>query len=73
MRNTQSNVWQHLYAGTTLAVTILVCVFVGIWADKKWDCKPWGTLIGATVGIGVGLYNFLQEFLSDEPPPSKGT
>jgi F0F1-type ATP synthase assembly protein I len=59
------SVWRHLYAGTALALTILVGTFVGLWADRHWGIRPWGAVIGAFVGIGAGLYNFFKEFSSD--------
>jgi len=69
-----STIWRHVYAGTSLAATILFCTFVGIWVDKHWNCRPWGTLIGAFIGIGAGLYNFIREFLDDSSiNSSKGT
>jgi F0F1-type ATP synthase assembly protein I len=54
-----------VYAGTSLALTILVCTFIGIWADKHWSARPWGTLVGAMIGMAVGFYNFFREFLND--------
>ena len=59
-----NNIWRHLYAGTSLALTILLFTFAGIWIDRHWGIKPWGTLGGAFAGIGVGLYNFIREFLN---------
>ena len=60
-----NNIWRHLYAGTTLALTILLFTYVGIRIDRHWNAAPWGTLGGAFAGIGAGLYNFIKEFLSD--------
>jgi F0F1-type ATP synthase assembly protein I len=57
-----NNIWRHLYAGTSLALTILLFTFAGIWIDRHWGAKPWGTLGGAFIGIGAGLYNFIREF-----------
>jgi F0F1-type ATP synthase assembly protein I len=57
-----NSIWRHLYAGTSLAVTILLFTFAGIWVDRHWGLKPWGTVGGAFIGIGAGLYNFIREF-----------
>jgi len=57
-----SNIWRHVYAGTSLALTILLFTFGGIWVDRRFGTKPWGTLVGAFAGIGAGLYNFIREF-----------
>jgi F0F1-type ATP synthase assembly protein I len=59
-----TTIWRHVYAGTSLAITILLCTFGGIWVDKHWGAKPWGAIGGAFIGIGAGLYNFIREFTS---------
>ena len=59
------NIWRHLYAGTSLAVTILLCTFAGVWIDRHWLLNPWGTVAGAFIGIGAGLYNFIREFSNE--------
>lgn len=67
-----SNLWRHLYSGTSLAITILLCTFLGIWVDRRWGISPWGTVVGAAVGIGAGLFNFIREFTNDSTSSSKG-
>lgn len=57
-----NTIWRHVYAGTSLAMTILLFTFAGIWLDRHWGYKPWGTVGGAFFGIGCGLYNFIREF-----------
>lgn len=59
------SIWRHLYAGTSLALTILLFTYVGIRVDRQWGLTPWGTLIGAFTGIGAGLYNFIREFTNE--------
>ena len=41
-------------------MTIFLFTFAGIWLDRHWGWKPWGTFVGAFMGIGAGLYNFIQ-------------
>ena len=48
-----------------MAITILLGTFAGVWIDRHWNFKPWGTLAGAFIGIGVGFYNFFREFSSE--------
>jgi F0F1-type ATP synthase assembly protein I len=67
------NIWRHLYAGTSLAITILLCTFAGVWLDRHWNGKPWGTVVGAFIGIGAGLYNFIREFSSETDDTHQGT
>ncbi len=37
-----SSLWRHAYAGTSLAITILVCTYLGIQADRHWGINPSG-------------------------------
>jgi F0F1-type ATP synthase assembly protein I len=58
--------WQYASEGTQLAVTLLVCVYVGYKIDQHKGTQPWCLLIGAGVGLAAGLYNFLSRFLKKE-------
>ena len=46
--------------GTSLAVTVLLGVLAGRWADASWGTAPAFTLVGAGLGIGIGLYGFIK-------------
>ena len=70
-RKTNSNIWRHAQAGLVLSVTILLCIYVGLMVDKRWSISPWGVLVGAVVGFGAGLYNFLKEFLNNDETPGQ--
>jgi F0F1-type ATP synthase assembly protein I len=61
--------WRHVFAGSVLAITIVIGVLGGRWVDwvdVKFGMDPWGTLAGALLGIGAGFYNLWKEFM-DEP------
>jgi F0F1-type ATP synthase assembly protein I len=60
------SIWRHLLAGTTLAITILAFIYAGYWIDHRHNSSPWGVCVGAFVGLGVGLFNFLREFRDDQ-------
>ncbi len=55
--------WDHVYGGSQLAVSVLLGFYAGYWLDKKWGWSPWLTLTGSALGLGVGLYSFLVPFL----------
>lgn len=44
-------------AGTALGV------IVGLWIDRRFNTKPWGTLIGTCVGFAGGMYLMIKELL----------
>lgn len=49
-------------AGTTL---------IGLWIDRHYDSQPWGTLVGAVIGLVGGMYNMIRAALAQgrrEPP-----
>lgn len=54
--------WQYASEGTQLAVTLLIGVFAGYKFDQHKGTQPWGLLIGAALGLGLGLYGFLRQF-----------
>jgi len=59
---TPSSGWRHVFAGTTFAITVVLGVFVGYWVDGRYPTDPWGTLIGAVLGVVAGFYNLIKEF-----------
>ncbi len=50
----------YLTLGVQLAATVLLLLWGGNWLDDKYDTDPVFTLIGAFLGISVGLYNLIQ-------------
>jgi ATP synthase protein I len=52
--------------GTSLAVSVLLGVFVGRWADGRWGHEPLFTLLGAFVGLAVGMYGFVRTVMSNK-------
>jgi F0F1-type ATP synthase assembly protein I len=33
---------------------------LGYWADRRWGTEPWGVLVGAAIGFGVGFLGLLR-------------
>jgi F0F1-type ATP synthase assembly protein I len=60
----KSPLWDHVYSGTQLAVSVLLGVFAGYYLDRRWGSSPWGLLAGATLGLAIGLYGFLKPYLT---------
>ena len=46
-------------AGWVFVVSVTVCVTLGWWLDKRTGVTPLFTLIGAALGIGIGIYNLV--------------
>jgi len=51
--------------GVQFAGAILLFLYVGNWADKKFGSGPWGVLGGLCVGFASGLY-LMMRALHDE-------
>jgi F0F1-type ATP synthase assembly protein I len=49
-----------LTGGMELAVSVLGGVWLGLWADKKWNSSPWFLLCGALGGMTLGLYQIVR-------------
>ena len=46
--------------GLQFVVTILVCLFVGQWLDRKMGTTPWFLLVGVLGGAGLGFWTMLR-------------
>jgi len=61
--DTTRNVMPYMYMGWTLVISILLGVWVGRWADTRFGTEPLLFILGAVLGIVVGLYHFLATAL----------
>ena len=46
--------------GAELLGALAVCGFPGWWLDKKLGTAPWLTLVGAMLGIALGLFQLIR-------------
>ncbi len=46
--------------GLEFAVSEILCVWAGYWMDKKLGSFPWGIIVGAVAGFGLGFYQILR-------------
>ncbi len=64
MASDRNSGWGKLTStGLELAAGIGLGVAIGYWIDQKWNCSPWGLLIGFGVGFVAGLYLLIKDFL----------
>ena len=49
--------------GLQLAATVGFGTWGGYWVDSRWNCSPWGIVVGAAAGAGAGLTIFLLDVL----------
>jgi ATP synthase protein I len=56
---TDSSIAQYSGLGITLAGTILVFVFIGLWLDGKFETGILFTLILSFIGFAAGFYSFI--------------
>lgn len=45
--------------GIELVISLLVGLFLGKWADERWNTAPWLTLLGLVVGVYAGFRQLL--------------
>ena len=57
----QTNWGRGLASGFETAVGVAVGYFTGAWLDKKFGWTPWGTLVGAMLGLAAGAYLLIKE------------
>ena len=53
----------YLHVGWVPVLTILLGVLIGRWVDARWGTEPAFLLVGAILGIVLGLYYFLSTVL----------
>jgi len=46
--------------GIMLAITVLLGVAIGYWADQRFGTTPWLTLVGVFVGFAAGIIEMLR-------------
>ena len=44
-----------------VAVGVGLGAAVGYWIDQKFNAKPWGVLVGASLGFASGMYLLIKE------------
>jgi ATP synthase protein I len=49
--------------GWTIVAAVVLGLWGGSWLDKQWDTEPLMFILGAVLGIAVGLYHFLASVL----------
>jgi F0F1-type ATP synthase assembly protein I len=52
----------YLGIGSSLAFTVLLCLGLGHWLDKKFGTEPRYFLVGAVVGVVAAFLHFLQMY-----------
>jgi F0F1-type ATP synthase assembly protein I len=52
----------YLGIGSSLAFTVLLCLWVGHWLDKKFGTDPRYFLIGAVVGVAAAFLHLWQMY-----------
>jgi F0F1-type ATP synthase assembly protein I len=59
-----SSDWSRLSSiGFELAAAVGGFIFVGYLWDRHFGSRPWGTLIGAVLGLTGGMYNLIRQTL----------
>ena len=58
--------------GFEFAGVVAVFSYLGYKADQRWNCGPWGILIGTGIGVTGGIYWLAKEgmrMMNDLSPP----
>ncbi len=57
--------------GLQFVVAVLICLYIGMWADKRLGTGPWLLLVGMMTGAGIGFYAMWQAMASENKRNSK--
>ena len=50
--------------GVEFAAAVVGLTLAGYWVDRHYGCRPWGLLIGVTLGLVGGMYNLIRAALA---------
>ena len=51
--------------GLQFVVVILLCVYAGLWLDKKFGTAPWFVIVGAVVGATSGFFVMYRVLMAE--------
>ncbi|MFL5617613.1 MAG: AtpZ/AtpI family protein [Gemmatimonadaceae bacterium] len=49
--------------GLQFALSILVCVFLGQWLDRRLGTAPWFLIVGVFLGAGASFYSMYRKLM----------
>jgi F0F1-type ATP synthase assembly protein I len=52
---------RYSHLGLQFVATMVLCVFAGMWADRKLGTTPWLTLVASLLGIASSLWMVIKE------------
>ena len=52
----------YLGIGSSLAFTVLLCLWLGHWLDEKYGTEPRYFLVGAVVGVAAAALHFWRMY-----------
>jgi F0F1-type ATP synthase assembly protein I len=55
--------YHGLASGLQILVGVGLGLLVGQWLDKRYGWSPWGTTVGAMLGVSAGLYLLIKDAL----------
>jgi ATP synthase protein I len=57
--------------GLQFVIVILICLYAGMWLDRKLGSAPWMLVLGVAVGASAGFYS-MYHVMMDENRKAKG-
>jgi ATP synthase protein I len=52
--------------GLQFVISILLCLYAGMWLDKRLGTGPWLLLTGVVVGASVGFYAMYRAMMAED-------
>jgi F0F1-type ATP synthase assembly protein I len=52
--------------GLQFVIVILVCLYAGMWLDRKLGTGPWLLVLGVVVGASAGFYSLYHVMIDDD-------
>ena len=62
----------YISLGLQFAISILLCLFIGLWVDSELGTTPLFLLLGTFFGAGAGFYNLYRGLVAEKGKKEKG-
>ena len=71
--NRAKSPFAFLGLGAELATPVVLFVFAGYWLDRRLETTPWFLILGAFLGMAVGIYTMFRRLIPPKEDENRKT
>ncbi|HMY67061.1 MAG TPA: AtpZ/AtpI family protein [Leptospiraceae bacterium] len=54
------SIWNLSSLGTEFGIIIVGFILAGSWLEERFSFSPWGVMVGALLGFGIGIFHLVK-------------